>query len=110
MKRLFSLGLTFLFLPFFVESATAQKPGPEEQQYLISVLPLIESGRLTEAEEKLGAGMQLYPRSAILQNALGIVYQKQNRTEAAAAAFRQALELLPSFTAAQLHLALIYQQ
>jgi tetratricopeptide (TPR) repeat protein len=110
MKRLFPLGLAILFLAFSPESATAQKPTPEEQKYLLSVLPLIESGRLTEAEEKLVVGMQLYPRSAILQNALGIVYQKQNRTEAAAEAFRQSLELLPSFTAAQLHLALIYQQ
>jgi protein O-GlcNAc transferase len=110
MKRLFHLGLAFLSLSLFSESATAQKPTPEEQQYLISVLPLIESGRLTEAEEKLVAGMQLYPRSAIFQNALGIVYQKQNRAEAAAAAFRHALEWLPSFTAAQLHLALVYQQ
>jgi tetratricopeptide (TPR) repeat protein len=110
MKRLFPLRLAILILAISPESATAQKPTPEEQKYLLSVLPLIESGRLTGAEEKLVAGMQLYPRSAILQNALGIVYQKQNRTEAAAAAFQRALELLPSFTAAQLHLALLYQQ
>ena len=42
--------------------------------------------------------------------ALGIVYLKQNKSEAAVKAFLRALEQLPNFTAAQLHLASLYQQ
>lgn len=78
----------------------------EDQKLLFSVLPLIENGRLSEAEAQL----RPYQDSAILQNALGIVYLKQNKTGSAISAFQRALKLLPSFTAAQLHLASIYQQ
>ena len=88
----------------------AQAPPAEEQPYLFSVLPLINRGDLATAEEQLRAGLSQYPRSAILYNALGIVYGKQKKPEAAAASFRHALEILPSFTAAQLQLAAIEQQ
>ena len=103
-------ALVFLSTSFVGWEAEAQAPSGEEQQYLFSVLPLIDKGQLAVAEEKLVEGRKLYPRSAIIQNALGIVYLKQNKMEAAVAAFRQALQILPTFTAAQLHLASIYQQ
>jgi tetratricopeptide (TPR) repeat protein len=88
----------------------AQTPSAEEQRYLLSVLPFIERGELAKAEEQLLAGLSQYPRSAILFNALGIVYGKQSRHDKAAASFHRALEILPSFTAAQLQLAAIDQQ
>ena len=87
------------------EEIRAQVPTSEEQQYLFSVLPLIEKGQLAQAEEQLRAGIKLYPRSAILHNAQGIVYQRQNKLDKAIGAFQEALALLPTFTAAQLHLA-----
>ena len=88
----------------------AQTPSAEEQQHLFSVLPLIDRGELSRAEEQLAAGIERYPRSAILYNALGIVFRKQNKLDRAADSFRKALEILPSFTAAQLQLAAIDQQ
>jgi protein O-GlcNAc transferase len=92
------------------EEIRAQVPTSEEQQYLFSVLPLIEKGQLAQAEEQLRAGIKLYPRSAILHNAQGIVYQRQNKLDKAIGAFQEALALLPTFTAAQLHLAELYRQ
>jgi len=88
----------------------AQAPSTEEQQYLFSVLPLIDRGELARAEEQLAVGIERYPRSAILYNALGIVFRKQNKLDRAADSFRTALEILPSFTAAQLQLASLDQQ
>src|SRR5690349_4811997 len=55
-------------------------------------------------------GLERYPRSAILYNALGIVQGKQSKLDKADSSFRKALEILPSFTAAQLQLALIDQK
>ena len=105
--RLVAGGLFILILGL---TGRAQGPSAEEQQYLFSVLPLIERGEVSDAENRLLAGVERYPRSAILYNALGIVYRKQSRIDKAAAAFRKALEILPSFTAAQLQLASIDQQ
>ena len=110
MRGLFVWALVLLCTSWVGWGAEAQAPSREEQQYLLSVLPLIDKGQLAVAEEKLVEGRKVYPRSAIIQNALGIVYLRQNKIEAAAAAFQHALEILPSFTAAQLHLASIYQQ
>ncbi len=85
----------------------SQAPSLEEQKYLFSVLPLIEQGELSTAAQRLLSGIEQYPRSAILYNALGIVYRKQSEIGKAAASFRQAIDILPSFTAAQLQLASI---
>jgi tetratricopeptide (TPR) repeat protein len=87
-----------------------QAPEADEQQYLFSVLPLIQHGDLVKAEAQLIEGIEHYPRSAILYNALGIVYGKLSNIDKAASSFRRALEILPSFTAAQLQLASIDQQ
>src|SRR5690349_11595378 len=62
----------------------AQPPSTDEQQYLFSVLPLIERGDLAKAEAQLIEGTGRYPRSAILYNALGIVYAKQTKINKAA--------------------------
>src|SRR5438270_6354414 len=91
-------------------AAVPQTPSTDEQQYLFSVLPLIDRGELSQAEGQLLAGIERFSKSAILYNALGIVYRKENKINDAVDAFRQALEILPSFTAAQLQLASIYQQ
>jgi tetratricopeptide (TPR) repeat protein len=91
-------------------AASALTSSADEQQYLFSVLPLIDRGELSQAEGQLLAGIARYSKSAILYNALGIVYRKENKIDDAADAFRRALEILPSFTAAQLQLASIYQQ
>jgi tetratricopeptide (TPR) repeat protein len=88
----------------------AQSPSKDEQQFLFSVLPMIEAGDLPAAEQRLLKGVSEFPRSAILNNALGIIYRKQNKVDQAVAAFRSAVQLMPGFTAAQLHLASIYEQ
>ncbi len=103
------LAVILLTLALAVDGR-AQTPSTEEQQHLFSVLPLIDRGELSQAEEQLAAGIERYPRSAILYNALGIVFRKQNKLDRAADSFRKALEILPSFTAAQLQLASIDQQ
>jgi len=90
--------------------AGAQTAPQPEQQYLFSVLPLIDRGDFARAEEQLVRGIEQFPRSAILYNALGIVYRKESKIERAAEAFRKALDILPSFTAAQLQLASLEQQ
>lgn len=105
--RLVAGGLLILILGL---KGRAQAPSVEEQQYLFSVLPLIETGELSNAEKRLLSGIEQYPRSAILYNALGIVYHKQAKSDKAAASFRKAIEILPSFTAAQLQLASIDQE
>ncbi len=102
--------LTLMFGFLFPLGIRAQDITPEEQKYLLSTLPLIDSGHLAKAEEKLIEGLKLYPNSAIIHNGLGIVYQKENKIGAAVDAFQTAIRLLPSFTAAQLHLALIYEE
>jgi tetratricopeptide (TPR) repeat protein len=99
----------FLILIAALQSR-GQAPPTEEQQYLFSVLPLIERGELTNAEQRLLSGVGKFPRSAILYNALGITYVKESKIDKAAASFRKALEILPSFTAAQLQLASIDRQ
>jgi tetratricopeptide (TPR) repeat protein len=102
--------LSWCFLVFIVTQSLSQAPSPQEQQYLFSVLPLIDKGQLREAEEKLLEGLKLYPRSAILSNALGIAYERQEKIDDAIAVYQNALKALPHFTAAQLHLALLYQR
>lgn len=104
----FSVGI--LFTLTLVWTLQAQTPSADEQQYLFSLLPLIERGDLVNAETQLMEGIERYPRSAILYNALGIVYAKQSKIDKAASSFRRALEILPSFTAAQLQLASVDQQ
>ena len=99
-----------LFILILALPGRAQAPSAEEQQYLFSVLPLIERGDLTKAEDQIFAGLERYSRSAILYNALGIVYTRQNKLDKAATSFRRALEILPSFTAAQLQLAALDQR
>jgi tetratricopeptide (TPR) repeat protein len=90
--------------------AHAQTASQQEQQYLYSVLPLIDRGDLAAAEGQLVQGLTQFSQSAILYNALGIVYRKENSIDRAESAFRKALEILPSFTAAQLQLASLEQQ
>jgi len=82
----------------------------QDQSYLFSVLPLIDRENFPGAEQQLLQGIKQFPSSGILYNALGIVYRKEGKIEPAAGAFRKALELLPSFTAAQLQLASLDQQ
>jgi tetratricopeptide (TPR) repeat protein len=106
----FLVRILFIFTLVRMLQVGAQTPAADEQQYLFSVLPLIERGDLAKAETQLVEGIERYPRSAILYNALGIVYGKQSKIDKAAASFRKALEILPSFTAAQLQLASIDQQ
>jgi tetratricopeptide (TPR) repeat protein len=86
----------------------AQAPSEEEQRYLRSVLPLIQERKWTDAESKFKEGLSQFPRSALLANALGMVYQQEGNEDAAARQFEQALEWLPSFTAARIHLAAVY--
>ena len=105
-----SAGILCTLTLVWMLPAGAQSPSTDERQYLFSVLPLIERGDLAKAETQLTEGIERYPRSAILYNALGIVYGKQKKIDKAASAFRRALEILPSFTAAQLQLASIDQQ
>jgi tetratricopeptide (TPR) repeat protein len=107
--RVRPLAGILVFLALAVNGG-AQAPSAEEQQQLFAILPLIDRGELSRAEEELAAGIERYPRSAILYNALGIVFRKQNQLDRAADSFRKALEILPSFTAAQLQLASIDQQ
>jgi tetratricopeptide (TPR) repeat protein len=90
--------------------AGAQTAPQPDQRYLFSVLPLIDGNDLGRAEEQLVRGVEQFPRSAILYNALGIVYRKEGKLDPAAEAFRKALDILPSFTAAQLQLASLEQQ
>jgi tetratricopeptide (TPR) repeat protein len=104
------IGLSLCIVVLIVTPDLSQAPSAQEQQYLFSVLPSIEKGQVVEAEEKLLEGLKLYPRSAILSNALGIVYERQEKIAAAIAAYQDALKALPNFTAAQLHLALLYQR
>src|SRR5579864_215104 len=106
----FLVGILFTFTFVWAIRASAQTPSADEQQYLFSVLPLIERGDLAKAETQLVEGIERFQRSAILYNALGIVYARQSKIDKAASSFRRALEILPSFTAAQLQLASIDQQ
>lgn len=88
----------------------SRTPSNDEQQYLLSVVPLIQSGALPEAETRLADGLKKYPRSAILSNALGIVYEREKKPAAAMVAFEHALDWLPTFTAAQIHLGTLYAE
>lgn len=96
-----------LFILTVALRVLGQAPSAEEQQYLFSVLPFIEHGDLANAEQKLLSGTEQYPHSAILYNALGVTYLKQNKIDKAAASFRTAIGILSSFTAAELQLASI---
>ncbi len=86
----------------------AERPSENEIQYLSSVLPLIQAHDLRTAEEKLNQGLKTFSKSALLSNALGIVYEQQGRKNEAISAFEQAIEWLPGFTAAQIHLGTLY--
>ena len=88
-----------------------QSPGsisPEEQACLASSLPLLQRHAFSDAESELTKCKTQYPQSAILSNALGIVYEQEGRKEEAARSFEKALALLPAFTAAQVHLGTLY--
>ena len=89
-----SAGILFTFTLVWALQGRAQAPSADEQQYLFSVLPLIERGDLAKAEAQLIEGIDRYPRSAILYNALGVVYGKQSKIDKAASLFRRALEIL----------------
>ena len=72
---------------------------------LSSVMPDIQAGAWQKAERELLDALKQFPQSAVLSNALGIVYEKEDKTDLAIHAYEQATQWLPSFTAAQLHLA-----
>ena len=80
----------------------------DERQCLAAALPLLQQHNLGDAEAKLAECQRERPQSAILNNALGIVYEQEGRKQEATKAFERALELLPSFTAAQIHLGTLY--
>ena len=89
-------------------AALAQRPSEGELQVLSAVLPVIEAKDWRVAEGRLIDGLREFPRSAVLSNALGIVYEQEGQRAEAIRAYEQALEWLPGFTAAQLHLASVY--
>jgi tetratricopeptide (TPR) repeat protein len=74
-------------------------------QALSAVIPDIQAGAWQKAEHELLDALKQFPQSAVLSNALGIVYEKEGKTDLALHAYEQATQWLPSFTAAQLHLA-----
>jgi tetratricopeptide (TPR) repeat protein len=90
------------------QTAAGSGPSLEERQCLSEALPLLQTHALSDAERKLADCQRHHPESAILENALGIVYEQQGRKADAAHAFEKALGLLPSFTAAQIHLGTLY--
>jgi tetratricopeptide (TPR) repeat protein len=106
--RLGFIWRTSVVVLFGVRLMCGQAPAQDEQGYLRSVLPLIQQRNWSEAEAKFEQGLLQFPHSALLANALGMVYEQQGKEEAAAHQFEQALEWLPSFTAARIHLAAIY--
>ncbi len=81
---------------FGVRLIWGQAPSDEEQRYLRSVLPLIQERNWSDAENKFKEGLSQFPRSALLANALGMVYEQQGKEDAAVRQFEQALEWLPS--------------
>ena len=101
------LRLLFLCCCFpFSSLAYAQT----DLQYLSSVLPLIQSHDLRGAETKLSEGLAQFPHSALLSNALGMVFEQEHRTKEAIGAYQLATEWLPNFTAAQIHLGCLLAQ
>jgi tetratricopeptide (TPR) repeat protein len=76
-----------------------------ELQALSSAMPDIQAGAWQKAEQELLQALKQFPQSAVLSNALGMVYEKEGRTDLAIRAYEDATRWLPSFTAAQLHLA-----
>jgi tetratricopeptide (TPR) repeat protein len=83
-------------------------PSAEERQCLDEALPLLQKHALSDAERRLSDCRSQHPESAILNNVLGIVYEQEGRKADAIRAFEKALALLPSFTAAQIHLGALY--
>jgi tetratricopeptide (TPR) repeat protein len=113
MKKLYSrnrlrTALSIAVILCLSTAARAQRPTEAELQQLSSVLPLVQQKNWTAAEAKLQEGLTAFPHSALLSNALGIVYEQENRKPEAIGAFEHAAEWLPNFTAAQLHLASLY--
>jgi len=90
------------------QAPQGSRPSPQEQQCLASALHDLQRRALADAEAKLTECERLYAPSAILSNALGVVYEQEGRKPAAIEAFEKALALLPSFTAAQIHLGTLY--
>ncbi|HXF27159.1 MAG TPA: tetratricopeptide repeat protein [Bryobacteraceae bacterium] len=108
-RSILDLFVTVLILLlYFNAGARADDPSQEELRYLSSAMPLIQTRAWSDAEAKLNDGLKRFPHSAILTNALGIVYEREDRRDDAIHAFERALEWLPSFTAAQIHLASLY--
>jgi tetratricopeptide (TPR) repeat protein len=111
--RDFHCGLfwrTTVVLVISIRLIWSQASSEEEQRYLRSVLPLIQQRNWSDAETRFKEGLSQFPRSALLANALGMVYEQQGKEDAAARQFAQALAWLPSFTAARIHLAAIYEK
>ncbi len=96
----------FLFWFAFSFHAYAQA----DLQYLTSVLPVIQSHDLAGAETKLSEGLAQFPHSALLSNALGMVFEQEHKTRDAIGAYQRATEWLPNFTAAQIHLGSLLAQ
>ncbi len=71
-------------------------------------MPSLQAGAWEKAERELLQGLAQFDRSAVLSNALGMVYEKENKKKQARQAFERATEWLPGFTAAQLHLATLF--
>ncbi len=70
-------------------------------------IALMRAGRLDESERALEQAAALAPRSPYPANALGFLRERQQRYDDAAQAFQHALELDPTFTAAQVNLGLL---
>lgn len=90
------------------QTSARSSASPDERQCLSEALRLLQQHALPDAERKLADCQRQHPQSAILNNALGIVYEQEGRKADATRSFEKALTFLPSFTAAQIHLGTLY--
>jgi hypothetical protein len=72
----------------------AQGPSEAELRPLSSALTLIEGNEWCVAETRLTEGLREFPRSAVLSNAMRVVYEQEDRPAEAIRAYEQAIEWL----------------
>ena len=69
------------------------------------IVDLYSLGKLEDALEQANRSLSNYPRSALLQNLLGVIYAKTKNIDSAIACYKKAIELQPKFMGPYFNLA-----
>jgi tetratricopeptide (TPR) repeat protein len=114
MKKLHILGIVLLLVFSLCVNLPARAAGPQpadpEEEQLIQIQQLIQSGRLDEARGQVEETLKTHSDDVRLYNFLGVIYAQEKDYTEAEANFRRAIQIAPRFSGAYINLGRLYQE